>query len=85
MHVKYTAKIKDCKRFLILGVKVITVLYLWCHVVCDAELQVCEDALHAVEGLLSGGSQVFLHGPGHGSKYGLCSLSWIHDLPGVFG
>lgn len=63
----------------------ITVLYLWRHVVRDAELQVCEDALHAVEGLLSGGSQVFLHGPGHGSKYSLGSLSWIHDLPWMFG
>ena len=30
--------------------------YLRRHVVCDAELQVCEDALHAVESLLPGGS-----------------------------
>lgn len=60
-------------------------LYLWRHVVCDAELQVCEDALHAVEGLLSGGPQVFLHGPGHRRKYGLCSLSRIHDLSRMFG
>lgn len=45
----------------------------------------CEDALHAVEGLLSGGSQVFLHGPGHRGEDGLSRLPRIHDLPRVFG
>lgn len=51
----------------------------------DAELQVCEDALHAVEGLLTRGSQVFLHGPGHGGKDGLSRLPRIHHLPRVLG
>lgn len=59
--------------------------YLWRHVVCDAELQVCEDALHAVESLLPGGSQVFLHGPGHRGKNSLSRLPRIHHLPRVFG
>lgn len=52
---------------------------------CDAELQVCEDALHAVESLLPGGSQVFLHGPGHRGKNSLSRLPRIHHLPRVFG
>ena len=55
------------------------------HVVCDAELQVCEDALHAVESLLPGGSQVFLHGSGHRGEDGLSRLPRVHHLPRVFG
>lgn len=60
-------------------------VYLWRHVVCDAELQVCEDALHAVEGLLPGGPQVFLHGPGHRGEDGLSRLPGIHHFPRVLG
>lgn len=52
---------------------------------CDAELQVREDALHAVEGLLPGGPQVLLHGPGHRGEDGLSRLPGIHHLPRVFG
>lgn len=54
------------------------------HVVCDAELQVGQDALHAVEGLLSCGPQILLHGPGHRSEDGLSRLPGIHHLTGVF-
>jgi len=53
------------------------------HVVGDAELEVLQDALHGVVGLLLGGAQVFLHGPGHGGEDGLSRLPWVHDLPGV--
>ena len=59
--------------------------HLGAHVVRDAELQVREDALHAVEGLLPGGAQVLLHGPGHGGEDGLRRLPWVHDLPRVLG
>lgn len=52
---------------------------------CDAELQVCEDALHAVEGLLTGGPQVLLHGSRHRSEDGLSRLPGIHHLSRVFG
>lgn len=55
------------------------------HVMCDAELQVCEDALHAVERLLTGGPQVFLHGPGHRSEDGLSRLPRVHHFSRVFG
>lgn len=60
-------------------------LHLWRHVVCDAELQVCQDALHAVEALLPCGPQVLLHGPGHWGEDGLSCLPRVHDLPRVFG
>lgn len=59
--------------------------YLRRHVVCDAELQMCEDALHAVEGLLPGGPQVFLHGPRHRGEDSLSRLPRVHHLPRVFG
>lgn len=49
----------------------------------DAELQVCEDALHAVEGLLPGCPQVFLHGSGHWGEDGLSRLPGIHHLSWV--
>lgn len=52
---------------------------------CDAELQVCQDALHAVEALLPRGPQVLLHGPGHRGEDGLSCLPRVHDLPRVFG
>lgn len=35
-------------------------------------------------GLLPCGAEVFLHGPGHGSKDGLCCLPRGHHLPQVF-
>lgn len=54
------------------------------HVVRDAELQVCEDALHAVEALLPSGPQVLLHGPGHRGEDGLSCLPRVHHLSGVF-
>lgn len=54
------------------------------HVVGDTELQVCEDALHAVVGLLARGPQVLLHGPRHGGKDGLSRLPGVHHLTGVF-
>lgn len=79
---------KDIKDPILKGasqVQVVFILYLRRHVVCDAELQVCEDALHAVEGLLPGGSQVFLHGPGHRGEDGLSRLPRIHHLPRVLG
>ena len=59
--------------------------HLGAHVVRDAELQVREDALHAVEGLLPGGAQVLLHGPGHGGEDGLRRLPWVHHLARVLG
>lgn len=59
--------------------------YLGGHVVRDAELQVVDDALHAVVGLLPGGTEVLLHGPGHGGEDGLSCLPGVHHLPRVFG
>lgn len=55
------------------------------HVVRDAELQVREDALHAVEGLLASGAQVLLHGARHGGEDGLRRLPRVHHLPRVLG
>lgn len=43
--------------------KVIILLYLGGHVVCDTELQVVDYALHGVVRLLPCGTQVLLHGP----------------------
>lgn len=54
------------------------------HVVGDAELQVVDDALHAVVGLLPGGAQVLLHGPCHGGKDGLGCLPGVHHLAWAF-
>lgn len=51
----------------------------------DAELQVVDDALHAVVGLLPCGAQVFLHSPSHGSKDGLSCLPGVHRLMWVLG
>lgn len=51
----------------------------------DTELQVVDDALHGMIGLLPGGTEVLLHGPGHGGKDGLGSLPGVHQLPRVFG
>lgn len=51
----------------------------------DTELQVCEDALHAVVGLLARGPQVLLHGSGHGGEDSLSRLPGVHHLTGVFG
>lgn len=51
----------------------------------DAELQVVDDALHAVVGLLPGGAEILLHGPRHGGKDGLCRLPGVHHLPWMFG
>lgn len=59
--------------------------YLGGHVVCDAELQVVDNALHGVVGLLPCGAQVLLHRPRHGSKDGLGRLPRVHHLPRVFG
>lgn len=55
------------------------------HAVHDAELQMVDDALHAVIALLPGGPQVLLHGPCHGGKDGLGGLPGVHHLPRVFG
>lgn len=60
-------------------------LYLGGHVVCDAELQVVDDALHAVVRLLPGGTEVLLHGPRHGSKNGLSCFPRVHHFSWVFG
>lgn len=81
---------KDQQTNLLISIRLFAVLellttYLGCHVVRDAELKVCEDALHTVEGLLPCGSQVLLHGPGHRGKDGLGCLSRIHYLSGVLG
>lgn len=54
------------------------------HVVGDAELQVFDDALHGVEGLLPGGPEVFLHRTRQGGKDGLGCLTGVHRLPRVF-
>lgn len=51
----------------------------------DAELQVVDDALHAVVGLLPGGAEVLLHGPRHGGEDGLGRLPGVHHLPRVLG
>lgn len=51
----------------------------------DAELQMCQDALHAVEALLPRGPQVLLHGPGHWGEDSLSCFPRVHDLPWVFG
>lgn len=51
----------------------------------DAELQMVNDALHCVVGLLPRGPEVFLHGTGQGSKDGLGCLPGLHRLPQVFG
>lgn len=50
---------------------------------CDAELQVLQDALHGVVRLLLGGPKVLLHGTGHGGKDGLGCLPGVHHLSGV--
>ncbi|KAL8183955.1 UNVERIFIED_CONTAM: hypothetical protein K2H54_002061 [Gekko kuhli] len=51
----------------------------------DAELQVLQDALHRVVGLLLGGAQVLLHGPGHGGEDSLgCLSAGPLILPRVF-
>lgn len=55
------------------------------HVVRDAKLQMRKDALHAVEGLLPRGPQVFLHGPRHGGENGLRRLAGVHHLARVLG
>ncbi len=55
------------------------------HVVSDAELQVGDDALHAVVGLLARRAQVFLHGSCHGGEDGLGRLSRVHHLTRVLG
>lgn len=60
-------------------------LYLGGHVVCDAELQVDDDALHAVVRLLPGGAEILLHGSRHGSKDGLSCFPRVHHFPWVFG
>lgn len=52
---------------------------------CNAELQVVDDALHAVVGLLPGGPEILLHGPRHGGEDGLSSFSGVHHLPWVLG
>lgn len=57
--------------------------YLRRHVVCNAKLQVLQDALHGVVRLLLGGPEVLLHGTGHGCKDGLGCLPGVHHLPGV--
>lgn len=59
-------------------------LHLGGHVVSDAELQVVDDALHAVVRLLPGGAEELLHGPRHGGKDGLSCLPGVHQLPRVF-
>lgn len=59
-------------------------LYLGGHVVRDAELQVVDDALHAMVGLLPGGAEVLLHGPRQRGKDGLGRLPGVHHLPRVF-
>lgn len=51
----------------------------------DAELQVVDNALHTMVGLLPCGAEVLLHGPCHGSKDGLGRLPGVHHLPRVFG
>lgn len=51
----------------------------------DAELQMVDDALHGVVGLLPCGPEVFLHGTRQGSKDGLGCLPGVHRLPQVFG
>lgn len=51
----------------------------------DTELQMVDDALHAVVALLPGGPEVLLHGPGHGGEDGLGGLPGGHHLPRVFG
>lgn len=48
------------------------------HVVCNAESQVCLNAVHAVAVLLAGGAEVFLQRSSHGGKDGLRRLTWIH-------
>lgn len=55
------------------------------HVVSDAELQVSDDALHAVVGLLARRTQVLLHGSCHWGEDGLGRLSRVHHLTGVLG
>lgn len=55
------------------------------HVVSDAELQVSDDALHAVVGLLACRTQVLLHGSCHWGEDGLGRLSRVHHLTGVLG
>lgn len=56
-----------------------------CHVVCDAELQVWDDALHAVVRLLARRSQVLLHGACHWCKDGLRGFAGVHHLARVLG
>lgn len=53
------------------------------HVVCDAELQVRDDALHAVVWLLACGAQVLLHGACHRRKDGLSGFPRVHHLTRV--
>lgn len=57
--------------------------YLGRHVVSDAELEVLQDALHGVVGLLLGGAKVLLHGTGHGGEDSLGCLPGVHHLPRV--
>lgn len=66
-------------------ISTIEVCYLRSHVVCDTELQVLDNALHGVVGLLPCGAQVLLHGPRHGSEDGLGGLPGVHHFPRVFG
>lgn len=49
----------------------------------DAELQVLQDALHGVVGLLLGSAQVLLHSAGHGGEDGLGCFPRVHDLSRV--
>lgn len=58
--------------------------YLGGHIVGDAELQMVDDALHGVVGLLPCGPEVFLHGTCQGRKDGLSRLPGVHRLPQVF-
>lgn len=50
----------------------------------DAELQMVDDALHGVVGLLPCGPQVFLHRTCQRRKDGLGRLPGVHCLPQVF-
>lgn len=60
------------------------IYYFGGHIVGDAELQMVDDALHGVVGLLPCGPQVFLHRTCQGRKDGLGRLPGLHRLPQVF-